>query len=101
MRGDHEKAAPSPSSCGGKGQGETWLQPLNLYMSSHALLLRLFLSPGFFSVLRALQYIRNYSDNVGITHWLTRKLSNDVPIEELADKWMLVWYSKQNNHFCL
>jgi hypothetical protein len=59
-------------------------------MSSHALLLRLFLSPGFFSVLRALQYIRNYSDNIGITHYLTRRL-NQVPVDELADKWMLVW----------
>ncbi|PVF98922.1 kinase-like protein [Serendipita vermifera] len=58
-------------------------------MSSHALLLRLFLSPGFFSVLRALQYIRNYSDNIGITHYLTRRLGQ-VPVDELADKWMLV-----------
>lgn len=59
-------------------------------MSSHGLLLRLFQSPGFFSVLRALQYIRIYSDNIGITHYLTRRLSQ-LPAHELADKWMLVW----------
>ncbi|KAG9055988.1 Phosphatidylinositol 4-kinase pik1alpha (PI4-kinase)(PtdIns-4-kinase) [Serendipita sp. 407] len=64
-------------------------------MSSHALLLRLFVSPGFFSVLRALQYIRNYSDSIGITHYLTRRLSS-VPVDELADKWMLIWYI---NHY--
>lgn len=60
-------------------------------MSSHGLLLRLFLSQGFFSVLRALQYIRTYSDNIGITHYLCSRL-DAVPTEELADKWLLVWY---------
>ena len=60
-------------------------------MSSHALLLRLFLAPGFFSVYRALQYIRNYSDNVGITHYLTHRLDH-VPTDELAETWMLIWY---------
>jgi len=59
-------------------------------MSSHGLLLRLFLSQGFFSVLRALQYIRSYSDNIGITHYLCSRL-DAVPTEELADKWLLIW----------
>ncbi|CCA66930.1 related to PIK1-phosphatidylinositol 4-kinase [Serendipita indica DSM 11827] len=58
-------------------------------MSSHNLLLRLFLAPGFFSVYRALQYIRNYSDNVGITHYLTHRL-DQVPTDELAETWMLI-----------
>ncbi len=59
-------------------------------MSSHGLLLRLFLSQGFFSVLRALQYTRTYSDNIGITHYLCSRL-DAVPADELADKWLLVW----------
>jgi hypothetical protein len=59
-------------------------------MSSHGLLLRLFLSQGFFSVLRALQYIRTYSDNIGITHYLCSRL-DAVPTDELADKWPLIW----------
>ena len=59
-------------------------------MSSHGLLLRLFLSQGFFSVLHALQYIRTYSDNIGITHYLCSRL-DAVATEELADKWPLVW----------
>lgn len=59
-------------------------------MSSHGLLLRLFLSQGFFSVLRALQYTRTYSDNIGITHYLCSRL-DAVPTDELADKWLLIW----------
>lgn len=59
-------------------------------MSSHGLLLRLFLSQGFFSVLHALQYIRTYSDNIGITHYLCSRL-DAVPTDELADKWPLIW----------
>ncbi|TFK54852.1 kinase-like protein [Heliocybe sulcata] len=53
---------------------------------SHALLLRLFLSPSFFSVHVALQYLRLYSDNVGITYYLTRRL-RELDIDELRDVW--------------
>ncbi|KAI0035076.1 kinase-like domain-containing protein [Vararia minispora EC-137] len=55
-------------------------------MSSHALLLRLFLSPSFFSVHVALRYLMTYSDNIGITYYLTRRLS-DFTVDELRDVW--------------
>ncbi|VDB82984.1 unnamed protein product [Peniophora sp. CBMAI 1063] len=53
---------------------------------SHALLLRLFLSPSFFSVHVALRYLNTYSDNIGITYYLTRRLS-EYSVEELRDVW--------------
>ncbi|TDL27488.1 kinase-like protein [Rickenella mellea] len=53
---------------------------------SHALLLRLFLSPSFFSVHVALQYLVLYSDHVGITYYLTRRLRELDP-HELRDSW--------------
>ncbi|EPQ58102.1 hypothetical protein GLOTRDRAFT_72143 [Gloeophyllum trabeum ATCC 11539] len=53
---------------------------------SHALLLRLFLSPSFFSVHIALQYLRLYADNIGITYYLTRRL-RELDVEELRDVW--------------
>ncbi|KAI0322242.1 kinase-like domain-containing protein [Amylostereum chailletii] len=53
---------------------------------SHALLLRLFLSPSFFSVHVALRYLMVYSDNIGITYYLTRRLS-EFTIDELRDVW--------------
>ena len=57
---------------------------------SHALLLRLFLSPSFFSVHVALQYLRTYADNIGITYYLTGRL-RELDIEELRDVWGFVW----------
>ncbi|OCH94994.1 kinase-like protein [Obba rivulosa] len=53
---------------------------------SHALLLRLFLSPSFFSVHVALQYLRVYADNIGITYYLTRRL-RELDIQELREVW--------------
>ncbi|KAI0306560.1 kinase-like domain-containing protein [Multifurca ochricompacta] len=53
---------------------------------SHALLLRLFLSPSFFSVHVALRYLMLYSDNIGITYYLTRRL-REFTIDELRDVW--------------
>ncbi|KII88487.1 hypothetical protein PLICRDRAFT_161633 [Plicaturopsis crispa FD-325 SS-3] len=53
---------------------------------SHALLLRLFLSPSFFSVHVALQYLRIYGDNIGITYYLTRRL-REVDTGELQNVW--------------
>ncbi|KAF9652874.1 kinase-like protein [Thelephora ganbajun] len=53
---------------------------------SHALLLRLFLAPSFFTVHVALQYLALYSDNIGITYYLTRRLSEIDP-RELRDVW--------------
>ncbi|KAG7092493.1 hypothetical protein E1B28_008844 [Marasmius oreades] len=53
---------------------------------SHALLLRLFLTPSFFSVHVALQYLKTYSDNIGITYYITRRL-RDLDISELRDVW--------------
>ncbi|KAI0054091.1 kinase-like protein [Auriscalpium vulgare] len=53
---------------------------------SHALLLRLFLSPSFFSVHVALRYLMTYSDNIGITYYLTRRL-REVTVDELRDVW--------------
>jgi hypothetical protein len=59
-------------------------------MSSHGLLLRLFLSPSFFSVHVALRYLMAYSDNIGITYYLTRRLS-EFTVDELRDVWGFVW----------
>ncbi|PPQ93305.1 hypothetical protein CVT25_014434 [Psilocybe cyanescens] len=55
-------------------------------MSSHALLLRLFLSSSFFSVHVALKYLLLYSDNIGITYYLTRRL-RELDVHELRDVW--------------
>ncbi|TFK42568.1 kinase-like domain-containing protein [Crucibulum laeve] len=55
-------------------------------MTSHALLLRLFLSPSFFSVHVALRYLLLYADNIGITYYLTRRL-RELEIHELHDVW--------------
>ena len=60
-------------------------------MSSHALLLRLFLSSSFFSVHVALKYLLLYSDNIGITYYLTRRL-RELNIHELRDVWGFIWY---------
>lgn len=57
---------------------------------SHALLLRLFLSPSFFSVHVALQYLMQYADNVGITYYLTRRL-RELDTQELRDVWGFIW----------
>ncbi len=58
-------------------------------MGSHSLLLRLFQS--YFSVHVALQYLRLYSDNIGITYYITRRL-RQLDTEELADVWGFIWY---------
>lgn len=58
-------------------------------MPSHALLLRLFLSPSFFSVHVALRYLLLYADNVGITYYLTGRL-RQLDIHELRDVWGFV-----------
>ncbi|KAF8350695.1 kinase-like protein [Amanita rubescens] len=55
-------------------------------MASHALLLRLFLSPSFFSVHVALHYLLIYADNIGITYYLTRRL-RELDTRELRDVW--------------
>ncbi|KAF8894630.1 hypothetical protein BD779DRAFT_1502166 [Infundibulicybe gibba] len=55
-------------------------------MPSHALLLRLFLSPSFFSVHVALRYLNLYADNIGITYYLTRRL-RELDTQELRDVW--------------
>ena len=57
---------------------------------SHALLLRLFLAPSFFTVHVALQYLALYSDNIGITYYLTRRL-NEIDPRELRDVWGFIW----------
>ncbi|KAJ7774842.1 kinase-like protein [Mycena metata] len=55
-------------------------------MAGHALLLRLFLSPSFFTVHVALRYLTIYPDNVGITYYLTRRLK-ELDTRELRDVW--------------
>jgi hypothetical protein len=57
---------------------------------SHALLLRLFLSSSYFSVHVALHYLMLYSDNIGITYYLTRRLK-EFTIDELRDVWGFIW----------
>lgn len=64
---------------------------LSRLIMSHALLLRLFLSPSFFSVHVALKYLMLYADNIGITYYLTRRLS-DLDSRELRDVWGFIWY---------
>jgi hypothetical protein len=59
-------------------------------MPSHALLLRLFLSPSFFSVHVALQYLLLYADNIGITYYLTTRL-RQLDTRELRDVWGFIW----------
>ncbi|EIN07346.1 hypothetical protein PUNSTDRAFT_144847 [Punctularia strigosozonata HHB-11173 SS5] len=56
---------------------------------SHQLLLRLFLSPSFFSLHVALRYLRHYSDNIGITYYLTRRL-REYDTNELREVWGLI-----------
>ncbi|KAF5380809.1 hypothetical protein D9615_003968 [Tricholomella constricta] len=58
-------------------------------MPSHALLLRLFLSPSFFSVHVALRYLLLYVDNIGITYYLTRRLGQ-LDTRELREVWGFV-----------
>ncbi|KAF5391320.1 hypothetical protein D9757_001874 [Collybiopsis confluens] len=55
-------------------------------MSSHALLLRLFLN--YFSVHSALQYLAIYPNNIGITYYITRRL-REFDVAELLDVWPL------------
>ncbi|KIK57812.1 hypothetical protein GYMLUDRAFT_46010 [Collybiopsis luxurians FD-317 M1] len=55
-------------------------------MSSHALLLRLFLN--YFSVHTALHYLAIYPDNIGITYYITRRL-REFDVAELLDVWPL------------
>ena len=59
-------------------------------MSSHALLLRLFLSPAFFSLHIALKYLLLYADNIGITYYLAYRL-RDLDVHELNDVWGFIW----------
>lgn len=58
---------------------------------SHALLLRLFLSPSFFSVHVALRYLMLYADNIGITYYLTLRL-RELDTQELREVWGFIWY---------
>ncbi|KLO10668.1 hypothetical protein SCHPADRAFT_856337 [Schizopora paradoxa] len=53
---------------------------------SHALLLRLLLSPSFFSINVALQYLSLYHNHIGISYYITRRLK-DYDINELRDVW--------------
>ncbi|KAG6814353.1 hypothetical protein H0H92_010938 [Tricholoma furcatifolium] len=55
-------------------------------MPSHALLLRLFLSPSFFSVHVALRYLLIYADNIGITYYLTSRL-RQLDTRDLREVW--------------
>jgi hypothetical protein len=56
---------------------------------SHALLLRLFLSP-YFSVHVAIQYLKAYPANIGITHYLTNRLRS-MPSREVEFYWPELW----------
>ena len=77
------------------GHAQAPLHPSSLDNSlafmSHALLLRLFLSPSFFSVTVALQYLTIYHENIGITYYLTRRL-REFDINELRDVWGFIWW---------
>ncbi|KAF7304897.1 Phosphatidylinositol 4-kinase [Mycena kentingensis (nom. inval.)] len=58
-------------------------------MATHGLLLRLFLSPTFFSVHVALRYLATYPDQVGISYYLTRRLKA-LDNNELREVWGFV-----------
>nr|XP_019011748.1 Atypical/PI4K protein kinase [Kwoniella pini CBS 10737]OCF50529.1 Atypical/PI4K protein kinase [Kwoniella pini CBS 10737] len=67
---------------------------------SHALLLRLFLSP-YFSVSLAMQYLKTYPDNIGISHYLCWRMKK-MPPEEVEFYWpqichLLLTYPTQSN----
>lgn len=66
---------------------------------SHALLLRLFLAPSFFSVHVALQYLKTYPDNIGITHYLTGRL-REFDLKELEDVWGFIWSVLHKSRQC-
>jgi len=70
---------------GKKKEKLTWAM-----MSSHGLLLRLFLSPAYFSLHVALKYLLVYADNIGITYYLTRRL-RELEVDELNDAWGFIW----------
>ena len=48
--------------------------------------------PGgnFFTVHVALQYLRLYADNIGITYYLTRRL-RELDTQELREVWGFIW----------
>ena len=81
----HGAALPALSDALSHGR-----QPYAPQTMSHALLLRLFLSPSFFSVHVALQYLRIYADNIGVTYYLTRRL-RELDTRELREVWGFVW----------
>ncbi|WVQ95225.1 hypothetical protein IAU59_002320 [Kwoniella sp. CBS 9459] len=67
---------------------------------SHALLLRLFLSP-YFSVSLAISYLKTYPDNIGISHYLCWRMKK-MPPEEVEFYWpqichLLLTYPTQSN----
>jgi phosphatidylinositol 4-kinase B len=47
---------------------------------------------SFFSVHVALRYLTVYSDNIGITYYLTRRL-REMDIHILREVWGFIWYS--------
>lgn len=59
-------------------------------MGNHGLLLRLLETKSFFTVHAALQYLKSYPDNVGITYYLTRKLRG-IDVQELREVWGFIW----------
>ncbi|OXC83115.1 phosphatidylinositol 4-kinase [Cryptococcus neoformans AD1-7a] len=67
---------------------------------SHALLLRLFLSP-YFSISIAMQYLKTYPDSIGISHYLCWRMKR-MPAEEVEFYWpqichLLLTYPTQSN----
>ncbi|ODN77738.1 hypothetical protein L202_04877 [Cryptococcus amylolentus CBS 6039] len=67
---------------------------------SHALLLRLFLSP-FFSISIAMQYLKTYPDNIGISHYLCWRMKR-MPPDEVEFYWpqichLLLTYPTSSN----
>ncbi|WVR09318.1 hypothetical protein IAU60_006383 [Kwoniella sp. DSM 27419] len=67
---------------------------------SHALLLRLFLSP-YFSVSLAMQYLKTYPDSIGISHYLCWRMKKMLP-EEVEFYWpqichLLLTYPTESN----
>ncbi|RSH90569.1 Phosphatidylinositol 4-kinase pik1alpha (PI4-kinase)(PtdIns-4-kinase) [Saitozyma podzolica] len=67
---------------------------------SHALLLRLFLSP-YFSISVAMHYLKTYPDSIGISHYLCWRMKA-MPAEEVEFYWpqichLLITYPTQSN----
>ncbi len=58
---------------------------------SHSSLLRLAESPHW-TLHTALEYLAIYWDNIGLTHYIVRRL-HEQRLDEVKDFWGIIWYA--------